>query len=210
MSLGGDGTFLNSAKYAVDQRVIGVNTNPKKSVGFMTRFSDKNIEQLLRQLDFANPSFNNNYECWRRLSAKIDGVDFNQYAINEVFIGNLNITQTSHLDVMQKPSMRKSFVRGNGIVISTNIGSNAFYKSAGGTPFSINGVGYVMVLPYSIEGNLSSSEIYDASSTIEVIPKRGSDSYVSFDCDEKRQFNVKQGSVIEVGLDTNNCLKVLR
>lgn len=203
ITLGGDGTLLHAVKYVTDQVVIGVNTDVKNSVGFLTKHTENTIIQAIR--DYATNSAN--IEEWDRISASIDGKELPYKALNEVVISVPLIFQTSHITITHGD--KKLRTRGNGLIAATNKGSYAFYKSAGGSPFSIHALGYTIILPYSVEGDLDYvKQILPVDEVITVQPNR-EDHVLIFDCDETRKIKLLQESEVKIEIKPKNRLKVL-
>jgi NAD kinase len=142
-----------------------------------------------------------------RLGARINDKDLEYLALNEILIGDTDIRHTSHLDI--SVCDMSGYVRGNGIVVSTKQGSNAFFKSAGATPFDVNGIGYALILPYSIDGNLEKSKVCDLKKKFEISPRR-SGYKLAFDCDDSRSYDLNEEDKVEVFVDLKNPLKVVR
>jgi len=203
LTLGGDGTFVNAVKYVDRQNVIGVNSNPNTSVGFLTKFDKSNVEEFL--VRYEKKKFE--VEKFYRLGVKINDEEYSQRAVNEILVGEIDIRHMSHLDI--NVNNKSAYVRGNAVLFAAKQGSYAFYKSSGGTPFDINAVGYSLVLPYSIEGNLEKSEVCDINTKIVVLPRRNSCKVV-FDCDDNRTFIVNEKDKIEVFVDTKKPLSIVK
>lgn len=204
ITLGGDGIFLHAVKYINNQPVIGINTDINNSVGFLTKHTEKNVEKVLKEF------FEGKYktEKWDRISAKIDGKALPHKALNEVVISVPIMYTTSHITL--KVDGKQVRARGNGIIAATSKGSHAFYKSAGGAPFKTSGIGYTLVLPYSREGDLEcAQQILSSDKILKVIPNRQEHTLI-FDCDETRQIKLNQESVVEVFIDKDNALKVIK
>ena len=203
ITLGGDGIFLHAVKYVNHQPVIGINTDIKNSVGFLTKHTEKSVKKIL------NAFFEGKHkiEKWDRISASVDGKVLPFKALNEVVIAVPTIFVTSHITL--KINGKQVRARGNGIIAATSKGSHAFYKSAGGVPFKNSGIGYTLVLPYSMEGDLScAQQVLPVDSRLKVIPNR-QDHTLIFDCDEERQIKLNQESVVEIFIDGDNELNVI-
>ena len=52
ITVGGDGTFLDVSHFIIDETpVLGINSNPNKSVGFFCTATSKNIREILENID---------------------------------------------------------------------------------------------------------------------------------------------------------------
>jgi nicotinamide-nucleotide adenylyltransferase len=202
LTLGGDGTFLHAAKMATNQLMIGVNTNPDKSIGLLTNFNIDTINRALSEL--AKNSFK--VDKWQRLAIKINHKKQGHLALNEVFVGVSEIYKSSSLEV--KIEDKIGFFSGNGLILSTHKGSTGFYKSANGKPITADQFGFATLLPFLKTGNLGDFEILDSKQKIIITPQRANH-VVVFDGDESRKIKLKQGDRLEVFLDLKKSLKVL-
>ncbi|MEI6728128.1 MAG: adenylyltransferase/cytidyltransferase family protein [bacterium] len=202
MTLGGDGTFLHAAKMATNQLMIGVNTNPDKSVGLLTNFNIDTINRVLNELAEGNFKI----DLWQRLTVKINHKKLNYLALNEVFIGVPEIYKSSKLEI--KIDTKQGLFSGNGLIISTFKGSTGFYKSAAGKGIIKDRFGYANLLPFLKSGDLEYSQTLSVSEKIVIMPERAHHVAV-FDGDESRQVDLKQGDKLEVFVDPKKCLKVL-
>lgn len=205
VALGGDGTFLKAAEYISDQYILGINSDPKSSVGALANFNKDNFKKTLDSY-FTNPN-SLSYDSWSRLAVTINAQPIRHRALNEILIGNTSILNTSHLEV--SVNGYSGFVVGNGILASTNKGSTAFYKSAGGEPFKEDKIGLVHLLPFKEDINFNFPKLVDENLDLTIIPKRQHYS-ISFDSSKSRIISLDQGDVVKVYLDKENPLKVLK
>ena len=124
MFVGGDGTLLRAAQAYLDDldeiKFVGVN---KGSLGFYAGYSIDEVDKLLDDLESGFYS--------SRKHPLIEAVVDNQklYAVNEIRIENPFHTLIA--DVYINEELFETF-RGNGLVISSSIGSSAYNKSLGG------------------------------------------------------------------------------
>jgi NAD kinase len=205
ITLGGDGTFINSCAKISSQKIVGINSEPKKSVGGLAKFVPSDIISLCSKIANGKLQIDN----WDRLSAKINGQELPFWAINEILISKPNIYQTSKLHI--KVGNTEGFCYGNGIIVATQRGSTAFYHSASGEPFqyhSFGSFGYALVLPFQIKGDIVKTAILGQNEKIEITPKRSGHSLI-FDCDEKRIFKLRDEDEVEIYRKDENILKVV-
>ncbi len=127
VSVGGDGTVLDVSHKLGTQRLIGINSDPGKSVGyFCAGTSDQTAEFLDRIFD----------DEWAPMSLmrfviRLNGERVGYPILNDVLISHANpAAVTSYLLEVgdQPPEPQKS----SGIWISTPAGSTAAIRSAGG------------------------------------------------------------------------------
>src|SRR3989344_2070474 len=132
ITFGGDGTFLSASHYVSHQLILGVNSDPKRSAGFLTSTNLKNVMKKLKEVVSGKLKI----KTYPRASAKIfhkDKCVLTEKALNEVYIGN---SRPQHISVYSlKFRNKKELQKSSGIIISTGTGSTAWYKSIGGKPF---------------------------------------------------------------------------
>ena len=133
ITIGGDGTFLSASHFITSQLILGVNSDPKRSAGFLTSISLKHFAKKLKQISKNKYKIN----TYQRISAKIfqkDKCVLVENALNEIYIGN---SKPQHVSVYNlNLNKRKELQKSSGILISTGTGSTAWYKSMGGKPFN--------------------------------------------------------------------------
>lgn len=123
-SIGGDGTFLKSVQRYIDilDKVKFICIN-KGNLGYFSDFGENDFDYILSKLN-SDELVKNSY---RLVSARINGEKI--FAINEIRIENPFHTFLS--EVYVNDTYLETF-RGNGLSISTNLGSTAYNKSLGG------------------------------------------------------------------------------
>lgn len=146
VTIGGDGTFLDTSHYLHAKSVIlGINSVPKESVGYYCRATADTF--LEKMYDFARgkAKIRNLY----RLRVIIDGKKQEPLALNDILFANQNPAGTTRyvLKVRNFSEEQKS----SGLWISPAPGSTAATKSAGGRvlPISSKKFQYVVREPYA-------------------------------------------------------------
>lgn len=127
-SIGGDGTFLRAVHYYLDKLdsilFIGINSG---SLGFLYDFNEEEIPLLFKNL-FEGKFETKNYRLLEgkiKFSSKKETI----YALNEIRLENPFHTLTS--DVFINHEKLENY-RGNGLIVSSPLGSSAYNKSLGG------------------------------------------------------------------------------
>jgi NAD+ kinase len=125
ISLGGDGTFLYTARKIGERGIpiLGINAG---NLGFMAEFSVKDMSELLKDI------INKNYRISERgvLKTKLpNGKYF--YSLNDIVIDRANSIRMIELEVEYNSNKVVKIV-GDGIIISTPTGSTGYSMSAGG------------------------------------------------------------------------------
>jgi hypothetical protein len=131
ITIGGDGTFVKAANLIEDSFILGINANPDKSEGAATSLDLKDIEKLanLNEGKFQ-------IQEWQRASTILNGKLLEAKAINEVYIGAASQFHSSRYKIKFKDKEEEQ--RSSGIIVSTGVGSRAWFLSAGGKPFSFD------------------------------------------------------------------------
>lgn len=132
ISLGGDGTFLNTVRLLGKRQipVLGVNLG---ALGFMAEVSPDEIENFIS--DIENGNFKIIDLCVIQAKSE-NGKILN--AINEIVIDKSNSIRVIELEIMYKNEYVVNFL-GDGVLISSPTGSTGYSLSAGGpiiSPYS--------------------------------------------------------------------------
>lgn len=121
-SIGGDGTFLKALHHYLDRldktSFLALN---KGKLGFFSDYKVEDLDEILPSLIDAKPN------KFRLLEASLG--DKTIYALNEIRIENPFHTLIS--EVYINDEYLETF-RGNGLVVSSSLGSSAYNKSVGG------------------------------------------------------------------------------
>jgi NAD+ kinase len=124
LAIGGDGTIIDTAKYAVnrDLPLIGINAG---RVGFLASLDPEQIDLLPTLL-----AGNGRIESRRLIKATIRGVEDCFYALNEFVIsGSVTILTDYFISIDDTDSYH---YRADGIIVASPTGSTAYSLSAGG------------------------------------------------------------------------------
>ena len=127
-SIGGDGTFLRAVHSLMDKLdnvlFIGVNNG---TLGFYYDYNKEDISLLMKNLK--NKKYNIKEHTLLKADIKYQKENETIYALNEVRIENPFHTLIA--DVLINEEQLETF-RGNGLVVSSPLGSSAYNKSLGG------------------------------------------------------------------------------
>ncbi|RMD66787.1 hypothetical protein D6817_03400 [Candidatus Pacearchaeota archaeon] len=198
VAIGGDGTVLSASHYVTRQLLLAVNSSPSSSVGHLTTITleklDKKIEQIKRG--------NFKIEELQRIEVSINGKKLKPLALNEVFMGSAKPYLISRYRVIVRTPSRtfEERQRSSGLIVSTGTGSTAWFKSAGGKPFSPQApyARFVVREPYLSRLDklkLRAKEIrkHDALYIIPEVP-------FTLAIDSIREFSVKPNAKIKLSL----------
>ena len=124
--LGGDNSFTFVSHWDAGIPILGINSDPKRSVGCLTRLAISDSEDaydLVEMLDFQEFDVVE----WQRLSATIDG-KLIVPATSEYFFGEkLRANMSRHVLVYQDMEIEQ---KSSGIIFATGAGSTGWYRSA--------------------------------------------------------------------------------
>jgi len=119
--LGPDGLVANTIKYLTNQKIIGVNPDPKRWEGILLPFRVTDLSKILPEV-FAHRRF-----CKEVTMAKVmlnDGQYL--YGVNDLFIGSRSHTSALYQIQLGHQIERHS---SSGVIVSTGLGSTGWFKS---------------------------------------------------------------------------------
>ena len=208
VSIGGDGTALSASHFLIDKPLLAVNSDPEKSEGALTTINIDELENKLEEIK----SGNFKVEKLERVEVEINGKLQNPLALNEVFIANEKAYLVSKYRIKLKHEGKvvEEEQKSSGLIFSTGTGSTAWFKSAGGTPFSAQ-ARHVEILirePYIRRLNkfkILKSRIEEADFA-EIIPK----TEMVLAIDSIREFLVTPADKIKVKISDKPLLRIVR
>ncbi len=127
ITVGGDGTFLEAARNASNQILLGVNSAPGTSVGKLCVATTKNFEKIIRRLR-EEKGFR--IDSWHRLRLEIAEYAKPIDCLNDVLICHQNPAAVSRYYL--KIGKVEEEQRGSGLWIAAPAGSSGAIQSAGG------------------------------------------------------------------------------
>ncbi|MFH1248628.1 MAG: NAD(+)/NADH kinase [archaeon] len=204
ITIGGDGTFIRSASFIEDALILGINSEPELSEGALTTIMENEVDFLKGVLEGRF-----NIEERERICVKLNGKILDKPALNEVYVGTESQFHTSRY-VIEYRSVKEE-QRSSGVLICTGIGSGAWYKSAGGIPFSKNEKKLKFIVREPYFGRVYKPKILHGE-----IPKNEK---ILFECkrdyggalsiDSNYSFPLKKGDIAEVSI-LNKPLRVVK
>ena len=201
IAIGGDGTTLSASHFISDKPLLSVNSSPHTSEGAITTISFENLEEKLEEIKEKIET-----EKMERIKVSINGKPINLLALNEVFIANEKAYLISKykLKFQGKEEIQKS----SGLIFSTGTGSTAWFKSAGGQPFSPQEKFIKMIVREPYRRNLFKHEIdkliIKENEFVEIIPL--TDSILAID--SIREIKLKEGDVVRIEISEFPLLRV--
>jgi len=127
VTVGGDGTVLDTSHRILDDSVVlGVNSDPDRSIGFFCAATAASFPEVLEQVlgGTLTPM------PLQRLTGVIDDKAFSFPALNEILIGHKSPASTSRYLVDHGGTVADH--KSSGVYVSTAAGSTAAMRSAGG------------------------------------------------------------------------------
>ena len=190
--IGGDGTFLRSVhKYANSLDKVKFVGLCKGHLGFFYSYQEDEIESLLSDLKEEKLK----EESHQLLKANLNGAEI--YALNEIRIESPFHTLIS--EVLINDEYLETY-RGNGLVVSTPLGSTAYNKSLGGAVIYPNiasmELSEIAPINNTVYTSLHSSLVIDKDSEI-VLKTKTENILVGYD---HLTSDVKLTSVIKISL----------
>jgi NAD+ kinase len=148
VSVGGDGTFLELARYTAGLPILGVNSDPARSMAFFCGANGQTIRQQLEALIDGTLG----EVRLARMAVRINDEQLPYDALNDLLIAHANPAAVSSytLQVENQVEQQKS----SGIWIATAAGSTAAIRAAGGRilPLRSRKLQYLVREPYAGDG----------------------------------------------------------
>jgi len=161
ISIGGDGTFLTTAKYVGNKGVpiIGVNYG---KLGFLAEISAGEITSFIKDV------IKGRYNIEERtvLQAGVHGTKKIIYGINEIVINQSGIVKTIQISASYNKQHVNSY-HADGLIVSTPTGSTAYSLSAGG-PIVYPATDVIILSPLSPHTLTARSVVLPDDGVIEV------------------------------------------
>ena len=196
--LGGDGTILSAAEWAVPPQIplLGVNMG---HVGFLAELEAAETTHLVEQV------VDRHYTIEERvtLAVNVKNPAWGTFAVNELSVEKA--VRSRMIDVLVSVDGRPlSRWACDGILVSTPTGSTAYAFSAGG-PVIWPDVEAIELVPLLAHALFARPLVLSPDSVIELALLDGSDA-ASFWCDGRRHFLAQPGCVAVVTRHTQNLL----
>lgn len=162
ISIGGDGTMIHSARYAValDKPVVGINSG---RLGFLTEIEDT-------ELDLLEAVVEGKYTIQKRMliQATVQNQQGTQQfqALNDIVLSKAELAKVVDIEV-ELSSGFTSFYRADGLIFSTPTGSTAYSLSAGG-PIIYSSMDTIMITPICPHSLFSRAILYSPDEVFRV------------------------------------------
>lgn len=207
ISIGGDGSFLKTIhKFDfIEVPVIAINTG---HLGFFAELSPGKINEFINRYINKEYSIQQVYTIEASIVTKKKCININ--AINEIVIKNIQ-SRTVHLD-LQVDGIKIEHFSGDGMLISTPMGSTAYNYSAGGSIVDpkLDLIQLTPIAPMNTNAyrSFTSSIILPTTSVISISPEYDFENSILIVIDGK-QYKFSQIEEVKI-YKSNYKLKLLR
>jgi NAD kinase len=211
ISCGGDGTFLTIAQHFTDTPILGLNSdftgNPKiGSIGALTAVTAHNLGYCLGRIKDGTGF---HIKTWNRLYATLNGTRLPLLATNEIYFGHSTSYQTTNFRLKWN-GQDEYFHGSSGLIVSTAIGSTAWYRNEGGTPFTtdLNAFGFlVRAATLKRHPSFTQGMVREGQ---DLCVEPGDDGYIlSFDS-KKHRYHIGHDDTLCIGLDTKHPVRAIK
>ncbi len=184
ISIGGDGAFLHAVRNSNFSKIpfVGINTG---TLGFFPEIIPDHIENFV----FAYKSYNYQINEISLIECHVNCSDsiFMTYAINDIAIKRHDL-KTAHLDLFFNDTYLQT-ISGDGVIISSPLGSSAYNFSAGGALVypSLKTLQIIPLAPLISNAYrcLSSSLIVPSEFEVKIVPEEKKNATLSLVVDGK-------------------------
>ena len=208
ISLGGDLTFTTVSHFVGSIPILGMNSDPRRSVGALCSWKSDDIPHFVKRIK------NKDYltERWTMLSAKIDGKEI-EPAIGEYFIGERErINMSKGIIVYRGKRYRQ---KSSGIIVSTGSGSTGWYNAASmGKPLikpfgaTARKAAFIVTEPYGNGNNTAAHLVGELGEgeKLKIISLNGRAGSVYADYHTRYEFKFGSKAVIGIGKKRLNVI----
>ena len=212
--LGGDGTLLGVARKfstVIDTPILGINIG---NLGFLVTAEISELDEALYRIKVGD------YKVEERmlLSCTIEGVTCSEErALNDIVVARGTLSRMAQYEVFINDELYATF-KGDGVIISTPVGSTAYSFSAGG-PLIMPDLQIVSIVPICPHTPNSRPMIIDGNNTVRVKPLiNESDVFVTIDGQKALKLEKHNEVLIKkakeffriISFDNKSYFKVLR
>ncbi len=126
ITVGGDGTFLEAAHNVSRQLILGVNSDPKRSIGRLCTATRENFERVFTRVLKGQCKISGLNRLHLKLGKDFKGIN----VLNDLLVCHQNPAAMSRYALSFNGATEDQ--RGSGLWISTAVGSSGAMRSAGG------------------------------------------------------------------------------
>jgi NAD+ kinase len=133
IAVGGDGTVLDVSHRVEEVPVLGINSDPNRSVGYFCATDAAGLPDVLERWQRGRLGM----YTLHRMRICVDGLDYPYPCMNDLLVANQNPGMMSRYVI--SAGQRSEKQSSSGVWISTPAGSTAGIRSAGGTVMPLEG-----------------------------------------------------------------------
>jgi NAD+ kinase len=191
--LGGDGTFLKTARhyYAMNLPIIGVNLG---TLGFLTEIEKRDIEESLIRI--INDDFEIEERMMLELTLEANDDVIKDVALNDIVVSRNPLSRILYLRTYINGNYVET-IPGDGIILATPSGSTAYSMSAGG-PIIEPDLSMIVITPICPHNTYSRPYVtsVERTVTIELDIEHSNSAVVTID--GQSGYEVTKNSIIKV------------
>lgn len=194
ITIGGDGTFLDSGRSIIDAEkpIVGVNVG---RLGFLTDISPDEVDTKL--VSVLSGSYLFEARAVLHTSVVRDKkIIAESIAINDAVIHKNNVSRMIELDVYIDNQFLSSY-RADGLIISTPTGSTAYALSSGG-PILQSSLEAVVIVPVSPHTLTQRPIVIDANTEQEIVVSEQNSTSLQLTVDGQQQTDLQCGDVVKI------------
>ncbi len=124
ITVGGDGTLLDISKYVTNTPILGVNSDPVKSIGWFSHANIANFAEFIENLNSKPKSI------LKRATLYINQIPYPHPILNDILLTNQKHAEMIRVEATIK--QKTHFLRSTGLLIATPSGSTAWIYNEGG------------------------------------------------------------------------------
>ena len=191
-SIGGDGTFLESAKISDEKKILGINCG---TLGFLTEINPEDMKKALEEI------LNGNYYIDQRMMLEGEIIKTNGEtvkippALNEISLSK-NTFGVVRFDAIVDEKLINSYTA-DGIIVSTPTGSTAYNLSCGG-PIVDPTAEIITLTPIAPHTILNRSIVFSDTSVIEIKITELRNETKSFVLYDGKPIEVETGDIVKI------------
>jgi len=173
VTLGGDGTFINTSHLLKETPILGLNTSQGFSVGHYCSYAIIEQEKTLLELFIQIKKDNYKVKTLERLEILLNNKLIEFPIINDFLITEENPGGTSRYEITVNDV--SEYQKSSGIWVSTSSGSTAAYKSAGGSFFEqfndkgLKQFGYIVRELYNSKNKVNQKSLLNEKDSFEIL-----------------------------------------
>ncbi|MGL5244721.1 MAG: NAD(+)/NADH kinase, partial [Sarcina sp.] len=212
--LGGDGTLLGVARqfsHIVKAPILGVNIG---NLGFMSSIERNELDKALLKIK------QNEYKIEKRmmLYCNLEGIEnFNSKALNDIVLARGTLSRMTKYKIFIDGNLYTTF-NGDGVIVSTPVGSTAYSFSAGG-PLIAPNLKTISIVPICAHTPGIRPLVVSSESNVEILPEIKEEE-IFLTIDGQKSIKVNKGSSVKIKesvdsfniivFNNKNYFKVLR